>query len=53
MWDVIFFCGFCAVIRRKSLDEIGGIVVEIVIEDAYIFLRLYRRGYIFAYMRIS
>ncbi|XNM61912.1 glycosyltransferase family 2 protein [Escherichia coli] len=29
-----FFCGSCAVIRRKPLDEIGGIAVETVTEDA-------------------
>lgn len=52
MWDVIFFCGFCVVICCKLLDEIGGIVVEIVIEDVYIFLWLYCCGYIFAYMCI-
>ncbi|MEA7586024.1 hypothetical protein ONO39_26525, partial [Salmonella enterica subsp. enterica serovar Anatum] len=28
MWDATFFCGSCAVIRRKPLDEIGGIAVE-------------------------
>ncbi|XNM69207.1 glycosyltransferase [Escherichia coli] len=30
MWDATFFCGSCAVIRRKPLDEIGGIAVETV-----------------------
>lgn len=42
----------CAVIRRKPLDEIGGIAVETVTEDAHTSLRLHRRGYTSAYMRI-
>ncbi len=52
MWDATFFCGSCAVIRRKPLDEIGGIAVETVTEDAHTSLRLHRRGYTSAYMRI-
>ncbi len=39
-------------IRRKPLDEIGGIAVETVTEDAHTSLRLHRRGYTSAYMRI-
>lgn len=39
MWDATFFCGSCAVIRRKPLDEIGGIAVETVTEDAHTSLR--------------
>ena len=52
MWDATFFCGSCAVIRREPLDEIGGIAVETVTEDAHTSLRLHRRGYTSAYMRI-
>uniref|UniRef100_Q7WZC8 Cellulose synthase catalytic subunit [UDP-forming] n=1 Tax=Cronobacter sakazakii TaxID=28141 RepID=Q7WZC8_CROSK len=37
---------------RKPLDEIGGIAVETVTEDAHTSLRLHRRGYTSAYMRI-
>ncbi|MFP1557691.1 glycosyltransferase [Escherichia coli] len=44
-----FFCSSCAVIRRKPLDEIGGIAVETVTEDAHTSLRLHRRGYTSAY----
>ncbi|SQC07876.1 cellulose synthase catalytic subunit [Klebsiella pneumoniae] len=50
--DATFFCGSCAVIRRGPLDEIGGIAVETVTEDAHTSLRLHRRGYTSAYMRI-
>lgn len=52
MWDATFFCGSCAVIRRAPLDEIGGIAVETVTEDAHTSLRLHRLGYTSAYMRI-
>lgn len=52
MWDATFFCGSCAVIRRSALDEVGGIAVETVTEDAHTSLRLHRRGYTSAYIRI-
>lgn len=39
------FCGSCAIIRRKPLEEIGGIAVETVTEDAHTSLRLNRKGY--------
>lgn len=51
-WDATFFCGSCAVLRRSALDEIGGIAVETVTEDAHTSLRLHRRGYTSAYIRI-
>lgn len=51
-WDATFFCGSCAVLRRSALDEIGGIAVETVTEDAHTSLRLHRRGYKSAYIRI-
>ncbi len=49
-WDAAFFCGSCAVIRRKALDEIGGFAVETVTEDAHTALRLQRRGWKTAYL---
>jgi cellulose synthase (UDP-forming) len=52
IWDAAFFCGSCAVLRRSALDEIGGIAVETVTEDAHTSLRLHRRGYTSAYIRI-
>ncbi|TNL12816.1 UDP-forming cellulose synthase catalytic subunit [Kosakonia cowanii] len=52
MWDATFFCGSCAVIRRGPLDQIGGIAVETVTEDAHTSLRLHRLGNTSAYMRI-
>ncbi|MDR0807186.1 MAG: UDP-forming cellulose synthase catalytic subunit [Enterobacteriaceae bacterium] len=52
MWDAAFFCGSCAVIKRSALDEVGGIAVETVTEDAHTSLRLHRAGYTSAYLRI-
>lgn len=52
LWDASFFCGSCAVLRRDVLDEIGGIAVETVTEDAHTSLRMHRHGYSSAYIRI-
>ena len=52
MWDATFFCGSCAILRRTALNEIGGIAVETVTEDAHTSLRLHRLGYTSAYIRI-
>ncbi|MGQ0619703.1 MAG: UDP-forming cellulose synthase catalytic subunit [Panacagrimonas sp.] len=51
-WDATFFCGSCAVIRRTALDEIGGIAVETVTEDAHTALRLHQRGWHSAYISV-
>ena len=51
-WNATFFCGSCAVIRRKALDEVGGIAVETVTEDAHTSLKLHRKGWSSAYIRI-
>jgi cellulose synthase (UDP-forming) len=51
-WDAAFFCGSCAVIRRAALESIGGFAVETVTEDAHTALRLQRRGWRTAYLKI-
>ncbi len=51
-WDATFFCGSCAVIKRKPLEEVGGVAVETVTEDAHTALKLHRRGYRSAYIAI-
>ena len=51
LWNATFFCGSCAVLRRGPLEEIGGIAVETVTEDAHTALKLHRRGYSTAYLR--
>ncbi|MBD2857680.1 UDP-forming cellulose synthase catalytic subunit [Spongiibacter sp. KMU-158] len=52
LWNGSFFCGSCAIIRRIPLEEIGGIAVETVTEDAHTSLRLHRKGYNSAYLRV-
>ena len=52
MWNAAFFCGSCAVLRRSAIDEIGGFAVETVTEDAHTALRLHRKGWNSAYVRI-
>ncbi len=51
-WNAAFFCGSCAVIRREALDQIGGIAVETVTEDAHTSLRMQSRGWNTAYINI-
>jgi cellulose synthase (UDP-forming) len=51
LWNATFFCGSCAVLRRGPLEEVGGIAVETVTEDAHTALKLHRRGYTTAYLR--
>ncbi|MGE4124962.1 MAG: UDP-forming cellulose synthase catalytic subunit [Pusillimonas sp.] len=52
LWNASFFCGSCAILRRTMLDEIGGIAVETVTEDAHTALKLNRKGYNTAYIGI-
>jgi cellulose synthase (UDP-forming) len=51
-WNATFFCGSCAVLRRTALDQIGGIAVETVTEDAHTSLRMQMRGWNTAYINI-
>jgi len=51
-WNATFFCGSCAVLRRSALDEIGGIAVETVTEDAHTSLRMQMGGWNTAYINI-
>lgn len=51
-WNSTFFCGSCAVLRRSALDEIGGIAVETVTEDAHTSLRMQMKGWNTAYINI-
>ena len=52
LWNATFFCGSCAVIRRSALDDVGGIAVETVTEDAHTSLRMQKLGYNTAYINI-
>jgi len=51
-WNATFFCGSCAVLRRSALDEIGGMAVETVTEDAHTSLRMQQNGWNTAYINI-
>jgi len=51
-WNAAFFCGSCAVSRRTALEAIGGFAVDTVTEDAHTALKLHRRGWETAYLRI-
>ena len=50
LWNATFFCGSCALLRRSMVEEIGGIAVETVTEDAHTALKLHRLGYTTAYL---
>jgi cellulose synthase (UDP-forming) len=51
-WNATFFCGSCAVLRRTALNQIGGIAVETVTEDAHTSLRMQMNGWNTAYINI-
>ena len=51
-WNSAFFCGSCAVIRRSALEEVKGMAVETVTEDAHTSLRMQMRGWNTAYINI-
>ena len=52
LWNASFFCGSCAVIRRASVESIGGFATATVTEDAHTALRLHRAGWNSAYLRL-
>ena len=49
-WESSFFCGSAAVLRRKYIDELGGIAGETITEDAETAIKLHDRGYKSAYI---
>ncbi len=52
LWNAVFFCGSCAVIRRAALADVGGIAEETVTEDAHTALRMHRRGWRTAFLGV-
>jgi cellulose synthase (UDP-forming) len=52
LWNATFFCGSCAVLRRAALDQIGGIAVGTVTEDAFTSLRMQMLGWGTAYVNL-
>lgn len=49
-WESSFFCGSAALLRRKYIDELGGIAGETITEDAETAIKLHDRGYKSAYI---
>lgn len=43
-WNSSFFCGSAAILRRKSLLEVGGLSRNTITEDAATALKLHSRG---------
>jgi cellulose synthase (UDP-forming) len=50
LWNASFFCGSCAILRRGPLEEVGGVAIETVTEDAHTALKLSRAGYNTAFL---
>jgi cellulose synthase (UDP-forming) len=44
-WDATYFCGSAALLRRRHLDEVGGIAGDTITEDCETTLALHCRGY--------
>ncbi|WP_084637406.1 UDP-forming cellulose synthase catalytic subunit [Paludibacterium yongneupense] len=51
-WNAAFFCGSAAILRRRCLDEVGGIQGNSITEDAETALELHARGYHSAFLGI-
>lgn len=44
--DAAFWCGSAAVLRRRALEEVGGVATETITEDYHTTLKLIERGYV-------
>jgi cellulose synthase (UDP-forming) len=49
-WNAAFFCGTCAVIRRKALEEVGGIATDTITEDIHTSVLIHARGWKSVYL---
>lgn len=49
-WESSFFCGSAAVLRRRHLEDIGGLAGETITEDAESAMLLHARGLKSAYV---
>lgn len=49
-WNASFFCGSAAIIRRKALEEVGGISTRTITEDADTALDIHAKGWDSAYI---
>lgn len=50
LWNSSFFCGSAAVLRRKYLEEVGGISGETITEDCETAFSLHKKGYSSVYI---
>lgn len=44
-WNAVFWCGSTAIIRRKALEEVGGVDTRTVTEDMHTTMSLHARGW--------
>lgn len=44
-WNATFFCGSCAIVRRSSMEDIGGFATGTITEDMHTSLRLHKAGW--------
>ncbi len=51
-WGATFFCGSCAVIRRTALESVGGVPTQTVTEDCHCSLKMQKKGWRTAYLRV-
>lgn len=51
-WNATMFCGSNAVMRREALNQVGGIAVETVTEDAHTSLKLNSLGWSSAFLDV-
>ncbi len=52
-WNAAFFCGSCAVLRRSSLQAIGGFATGTVTEDLHTSMRLHMHGFRSVYHHLA
>lgn len=44
-WNAVFWCGSTAIIRRKALEEVGGVDTRTVTEDMHTTMSIHARGW--------
>ncbi len=44
-WNAAYFVGSCTILRRKALDDVGGIATSSVTEDMLTSIRLHAKGW--------
>lgn len=44
-WNAAFYCGSCAILRRRALQDIGGFATETITEDFHTSIKLHAAGW--------